>query len=102
MIVKKQYLKTRPFCRVIFEIPPETANHAEKACIVGDFNNWDRTASPMLKRKDGSFRVTVNLEKGREYAFRYFIDGVRWKNADNADRFVPTPYLDAKNSVVVV
>lgn len=102
MIVRKQYLKTKPYCRVLFEIAPEVANHAEKACIVGDFNSWDLTGTPMGKRKDGSFRVTLELEKGKEYAFRYLIDGVRWKNADNADKFAPTPYLDAKNSIVIV
>ncbi len=102
MIVRRQYLKTRPYCKVVFEIPPETANHAEHACLVGDFNGWDTAATPMTKRKDGSFRVTVDLEKGRPYAFRYLIAGVRWKNAENADWYAPTPYLDAKNSVIFV
>jgi hypothetical protein len=56
----------------------------------------------MKHRKDGSFELTVNLEKDREYQFRYFMDTGVWENDDSADRYVPTPYGDADNSVVIV
>ncbi|MDX1655300.1 MAG: isoamylase early set domain-containing protein, partial [Candidatus Competibacteraceae bacterium] len=48
---------------------------------------------------DGSFTVTVNLESGKEYQFRYLLDGERWENDWEADKYVPAGGHD--NSVVV-
>ncbi len=69
---------------------------------MGEFNDWDANSHPMKLHKDGSFNLTINLEKGREYQFRYLIDGSTWENDDSADRYVRTPYGDSENSVVVV
>jgi 1,4-alpha-glucan branching enzyme len=102
MIIKKQYLKTRPVCKVTFGLPGEITNDAMSAHLVGDFNNWAFTATPMKKLRNGSFTVTIDLETGKEYQFRYLIDQIQWENAWNADRYVPTPYGDSDNSVVVV
>lgn len=102
MSIRKQYLKGKPLCKVTFTIPRDMAGSAKKACLVGDFNAWDTRSNPMKHRKDGSFELTVNLEKDREYQFRYFMDTGVWENDDSADRYVPTPYGDADNSVVIV
>jgi len=102
MIVKKQYLKSKPLCKVVFGIPSELADDAREAWLVGDFNRWDQIATPMKRLKNGSFSVTVDLETGREYQFRYLIDGNRWENAWNADKSVLTPYGDTYNSIVIV
>jgi hypothetical protein len=56
----------------------------------------------MKQLKDGSFTVTIDLEKGREYQFRYLINEDQWENAWNADRYVPTPFGDSENSVIIV
>jgi len=37
---------------------------------------------------------------GREYAFRYRVDGERWENDPGADKYVPNPF-GSDNSVVV-
>ena len=102
MIVKKQYLKSKPFCKVTFGLPAELTADARTAHLVGEFNDWDVTATPMKKLKNGAFTVTLDLETGREYQFRYLIDELQWENAWNADRFMPTPFGDSTNSVVVV
>ncbi|MBN2688443.1 MAG: isoamylase early set domain-containing protein [Deltaproteobacteria bacterium] len=102
MIIKKQFLKNRPVCKVTFGLSGEMTNGAAAAHLVGDFNNWARTATPMKQMKDGSFTVTIDLEKGREYQFRYLINENQWENAWNADRYVPTPFGDSENSVVIV
>ena len=102
MIIKKQFLKNRPVCKVTFGLPGEMINDAASAYLVGEFNNWALNATPMKKLKDGSFTVTVDLEKGREYQFRYLINQTQWENASNADKYVPTPFGDAENSVIVV
>lgn len=102
MITRKQYLKNRPVCKVTFKLPAEIGNSANKANLVGEFNSWDMNATPMKKLKDGAFTVTIDLERDREYQFRYLLDNLQWENASNADRFVPTPYGDSENSIVIV
>jgi 1,4-alpha-glucan branching enzyme len=101
MSIKKQYLKTKPVCKVTFVLSKGMAKSAGKVSLVGEFNGWDAKAHPMKLQKDGSFNVTLNLEKDREYQFRYLLDGTMWENDDCADRYVRTPYGD-DNSVVVV
>jgi len=46
--------------------------------------------------------AAVPLATGREYAFRYLLDGGRWENDWNADRYDLNPYATADNSVVIV
>lgn len=45
--------------------------------LVGDFNNWSKTATPMYNTKDGTrWWVEVdNLTPGTEYSYQYYIDG---------------------------
>ena len=98
-MVKKQYLKSRPVCKVTFQLPAEV--EAESVVIVGDFNNWQQDATPMAQLKDGRFKAIVELEKDSEYQFRYLLDGNQWANEDEADKFVPNPYA-GENSVIAV
>lgn len=102
MIIKKQYLKTKPVCKVTFGLPSELSPNAQTAHLVGEFNDWNVTATPMKKLKNGSFTITMDLGTGREYQFRYLVDHTQWENALNADRFIPTPFGDSNNSVIVV
>lgn len=100
MSLTKQYLKTKPVCKVRFRMPPEAAKAATKVHLVGEFNGWNRSATPMKRLKDGSFVATVDLEPAREYQFRYLIDETTWENDWHADRYTPAAY--GENSVVVV
>ena len=100
--IKKQYLKTKEVCRVTFRLPAAAAPEAKNVCIVGDFNNWSIHADPMKKLKNGNFTITLDLEPGKEYQFRYLIDDVVWENDWNADKYVRSPFGDSHNSVVVV
>jgi 1,4-alpha-glucan branching enzyme len=102
MSIKKQYLKTRPVCKVTFRLPKEAVDEAEKVTVVGDFNNWEKNATPMDKLKSGEFKTIIELEPGNEYEFRYLIDDREWENDWDADKYVPTPYGEGDNSVVVV
>lgn len=83
---------------VTFSLPAQV--QGEHVYLVGDFNNWDETTTPMTRADDGSFLVTLNLEKGREYQFRYLVNGEEWHNDWNADRYVLNPY-SGDNSVLV-
>jgi len=102
MSIKKQYLKTKPVCKVTFRISEEIGKPAATAHLVGEFNNWDFFSTPMKKLKKGAFTATVDLAKGRAYQFRYLLDNRTWQNDGDADRFVPTPFGDSENSVIAL
>lgn len=87
----KRYLKDG-HCSVTFRLPAAAAPEAREVTLVGDFNKWDGAASPMARLKNGDFRITMKLEAGKEYRFRYLIDGSRWENDWSADRYVPNRY----------
>jgi 1,4-alpha-glucan branching enzyme len=101
MSLKKKYLK-KGICKVTFRLPKEVVPSASAVSLVGDFNGWDAEACAMKKLKDGSFTVTVDLERGQEYQFRYCIDQDKWENDWEADKYVPNEFGDADNSVVVI
>lgn len=102
MSLKKQYLKTRPVSKVTFRLPREAAGEARKVHLVGEFNDWDPKATPMTRLKGGDFKVTLDLETGREYRFRYLIGDTVWENDWTADKYVPCGFPGEENSVVVV
>jgi len=102
MSIKKQYLKTKSVCKVTFTLPKDIAGSAGSVYIVGEFNGWDANSHPMKLQKDGSFNLSINLEKGREYQYRYLLNGSTWENDDCADKYVKNPYGNSENSVVVV
>ena len=87
--MRKQHLKNGT-CKVTFELPATAG--ADLAHLCADFNDWSTTDTPMIRRRDGSFRVAVVLEPGRSYRFRYLIDGTRWENDWAADAYVPNDY----------
>jgi 1,4-alpha-glucan branching enzyme len=98
--IKKEHFKTKNICRVTFRLPKIATPKAKNVCIVGDFNNWNIRANPMKKLKNGDYTIKLDLEPGREYQFRYFIDESRWENDWNADKYVRSLYGDSDNSVV--
>ena len=100
MSIQKQYLKSKPVCKVTFTLPRNMTGSAGEVYLVGEFNDWDETAHPMKQKKDGDFNLTMNLEKGREYRFRYLLDGDIWENDDCADRYDPSPF-GPDNSVII-
>lgn len=98
-MLKKRYYKGGKKCRVWFYLPTQV--NAETANLVGDFNDWDKTANPMKMKKDGTFYTAVTLDTGNEYQFRYLLDSERWENDWEADDYQPNE-LGEENSVVIV
>jgi 1,4-alpha-glucan branching enzyme len=99
--IEKKYLKARPACKVTFVLPKEAASDAESVCILGEFNSWAQDAHPLKRLKGGDFTITLELETGRSYRFRYIIDGWKYENDWFADRYEPNPY-GGEDSVVDV
>ena len=100
MSIRKQFLKSKPVCRVTFKIPKEVSADYDDAHIVGDFNNWSTSATAMKKLKTGMFSATVDFETNRSHEFRYLLGDADWFNDPEADGQVPTPYEDSSNSVI--
>jgi len=98
-MIRKTYAKTGRSCRVTFRIPPEV--NAEAVALCGEFNDWDRDAHPLKRRKDGSFSLTLSLKSNDSYRFRYLLDRERWENEDGADGVVCNPF-GSEDSVVEV
>lgn len=74
---------------------------AKIVCVVGDFNSGDTSANPMTKTINGDCTARLDLETGKEYQFRYLVDGSKWENDWDADRYVKSCYGDCDNSVIV-
>jgi 1,4-alpha-glucan branching enzyme len=102
MSLEKQVVQKTNLCKVKFSLPKEVAETAKTAYLVGDFNNWDTLGIPMKKSRNGSYSVSIELETGKDYQFRYLLDNYRWENETNADRFVPSGYGDSVNSVLSI
>lgn len=102
MSLEKKFLKNKPLCKVTFQLPKEAVEHVSTVQLLGDFNDWKTDTAYLKKAKDGSFSVTLDLETGRDYQFRYLIDAHTWINDWEADRYDFSPVGNCENSVVAL
>jgi 1,4-alpha-glucan branching enzyme len=98
MAIAKQYLKTKPVCKVTFTVPAE---EAKKVAVVGDFNDWNPKKSALKKLKNGTFKGSVDLPKESSYEFKYWIDGSYVTEAE-ADGYQWNDYAGSENALLVV
>lgn len=74
---------SRPkYAQVTFELPASV--WADQVYVVGDFNHWSPTGTPLLQSRDGRWRATVELPVGQQYQFRYLVNGT-WTADFQAD-----------------
>jgi 1,4-alpha-glucan branching enzyme len=85
--------------RVTFSMP--ALEGTETIHLVGDFNDWSETATPMERQADGSWAAKLDLENNRYYHYRYLVNGREWHNDWAADEYTPNPF-GGDNSVVVL
>jgi DNA-directed RNA polymerase omega subunit len=100
--IKKEYVESGNVCKVTFRLPKIAAPNAKSVYIAGDFNNWNIHANPMKRLENGDYDISLELEPGGEYQFRYLIDESKWENDWNADKYVKSPFGDSDNSVIIV
>ena len=87
--------------KVTFTLPKEAVQTAKTVAVIGEFNNWDIVKGTELKKqKDGSFSTMLELEAGKEYQYRFLINGEVWENAWDAPKYVETSF-GTFNSVVL-
>ncbi len=103
MSIKKQFLKSKPVCKVTFSLNSEEVANAEKVQLVGDFNGWNVDEAIDLKKfKNGTFKTTLDLDTEKEYQFKYLIDSEKWENDGEADKYVNNGVSAEDNFVVAL
>ena len=65
---------------------------ARVAVVCGEWNGWVRDVHVMERDDRGGFSLTIALEPGRRYRFRYLLDGERWENDWEADAYEPNDF----------
>lgn len=98
MAIKKQFLKSKPVCKVTFTVHAEMATNVS---VVGSFNEWNTESTTLKKMKNGSFKGTIDLEANTSHEFKYLIDGT-YVNETKADGYVWNDFASAENSVIIV
>jgi hypothetical protein len=83
-VIKSRAAKGK--AKVTFTIDPRV--DAQAAAVCGEWNDWSADAGVMHRDAEGGFSVTVGLDAGRAYRFRYLLDGHRWDNDWAADAYV--------------
>ena len=53
--------------------------------VVGDFNDWDPSATPLRPASDSLWSVVVPLRPGR-YRYTFVVDGTQWRRDPSAPR----------------
>jgi hypothetical protein len=77
------------------------APSSSRVAVVGDFNDWDPAATPLLRaEKDGVWTVELRLKPGR-YHYTFLIDGRRWAG-DPSEPRAPESDFGAPVSVLTV
>jgi 1,4-alpha-glucan branching enzyme len=98
-MIRKIFIETERslVAQVTFILPNST--WADTIYLVGDFNGWNHSSHPFRRDREGTWTLTLNLEVGRCYQFRYLRDG-EWISDSQADGFVGNPH-GSNNSLVV-
>ena len=96
MAVKKQFIKTKPVCKVTFSV---VAKDAQLAAVVGDFNGWNPEEGELNKLKNGTFKGVFDIDKYASYEFKYIVDGA-YVNESEADAYKYNSFAGAENSVL--
>jgi hypothetical protein len=73
---------------------------AAHVSLVGDFNGWDTTATPMTRASSGAWTVSLKLEPGR-HVYAFVLDGKRWE-PDPVALLAPDDGFGTRNSIIVV
>lgn len=97
-MLKREYTPKRTVCKVTFKVPKDWAE--DEVAVVGDFNDWDPNADK-LELKNDYWETTLRLKPENTYHFRYYIDGERWANDEDADDYTENDY-GSENSVLEI
>ncbi len=103
MLIKKFNAKSGKYT-VTFQIPCEQLPEevvASQMNVVGDFNNWSISETPMKVADGIGYEATVKLKPGK-YEYRYLINDHHWYNDWEADGYEPNRLQNADNCILVL
>jgi 1,4-alpha-glucan branching enzyme len=83
--------------KVIFSMP--ALEGVTALYLVGSFNDWNETATPLVRGADGGWSAALTLDEGWAYQFRFRDQDGAWHNDWAADSYVPNEF-GSENSVV--
>jgi 1,4-alpha-glucan branching enzyme len=69
--------------------------------VLGDFNDWDPMATPLKKRRNGTFSATVELMSGQAMRFKYLDAEGKWFCDPDTDTVVHDEYQTLDSLLVV-
>lgn len=98
-MIKREVLKNANEVKLTFVLPYD--NSKPRVAVLGDFNQWDPAATPLVKRNNGTASVSVILPAGQRVRFRYWAESGDWFNDEAADGYEPGEY-GAENCVVSI
>lgn len=73
---------------------------AQRVAVVGEFNGWNRDATPMTRTDDGRWRARVAVSPGR-YTYSFVVNDSVWVADPSAPR-APNRWFGGTKSVLVV
>jgi 1,4-alpha-glucan branching enzyme len=69
---------------------------AKQVYLAGDFNGWDESSLPMIRREDGVWEISQDLKPG-EYQYKYLVDG-NWQT-DSQQEMVANQFGTMNNII---
>lgn len=100
-MLKKQYSKTKPVCKVTFSVPASRVGEGTDLRLLGQFNEWSWDKGLPMSLKKDAYQADLELAAGQSYEFRYLANGNNWLNDEAADDYVATPFF-SHNSLLVL
>ncbi len=76
------------------------APRASRVAVVGDFNGWDTSATPMRRGANDAWIASLPISAGR-HLYAFVVDGERWL-PDPGAPLAPEDGFGLENSVIVV
>ncbi len=84
-MIRKEKVKGSNKVKVTFVLPEDVVDGV--VSVVGDFNDWNPSANRLVRRSNRTYSAAVKLPRGKRHEFRYYADGGRWLDEQDADAF---------------
>jgi hypothetical protein len=97
-MIKRQPVKSGNQVKLTFVQPYDETK--PRTFVVGSFNEWSPTATPLVKRSNGTASASITVDAGAEVHFRYYTEAGAWFNDEAADSYEQGSFGE-DNSVVV-
>ncbi len=105
MIIKKQYLKSKPEVKITFEIEKKDTQNATNITLLSEHNQWQ--AIELKQLKNGKFKVAVNVSTEKLESFQYTFQAIDDNNQTvmllpkDADTYVDNGMNDGGQNAVL-